>query len=252
MYKSLSWDGQVEVGDYAMKTDKDTVSLELLRNSDTVRVVMLSGDKWFKSKYPYDKSWLHLSPEIGYINLEQHDKTDNAPAMSDLKDTKAIIIDLRGYPKSYQIYDLIGNYFYPDNKVFTLGLLPVLTMPGYCKFDAINIGTANPNYYSGQVLILIDGYTYSQAEYTAMCLQALSNSITIGSHTAGTDGDRIFVYFPGSVSTRISSWAVLYPDGSETQRVGINIDIPVTRTLDDIKSGTDRILQTAIEYADAL
>jgi len=40
---------------------------------------------------------------------------------------------------------------------------------------------------------------------------------------------------------------VYYPDGSETQRVGIKIDIPIKPTIAGIKAGRDELLEKAFE-----
>ena len=45
----------------------------------------------------------------------------------------------------------------------------------------------------------------------------------------------------------ISGIGVYYPDGTETQRVGIVPDIEVKSTIEGIKKGKDELLEKAIE-----
>ncbi|WP_206367765.1 hypothetical protein [Sphingobacterium chungjuense] len=45
----------------------------------------------------------------------------------------------------------------------------------------------------------------------------------------------------------ISGIGVYYPDGTETQRVGVAPDIEVKPTIDGIKAGRDELLEKAIE-----
>jgi len=45
----------------------------------------------------------------------------------------------------------------------------------------------------------------------------------------------------------ISGSGVYYPDGTETQRVGIVPDIEVKPTIEGIKNGKDELLEKAIE-----
>lgn len=45
----------------------------------------------------------------------------------------------------------------------------------------------------------------------------------------------------------ISGIGIYYPDGTETQRVGIVTDIEVKPTIDGIKAGRDELLEKAIE-----
>ena len=45
----------------------------------------------------------------------------------------------------------------------------------------------------------------------------------------------------------ISSIGIYYPDGGETQRIGIVPDIEVKPTIDGIRNGKDELLEKAIE-----
>jgi C-terminal processing protease CtpA/Prc len=68
----------------------------------------------------------------------------------------------------------------------------------------------------------------------------------IGSTTAGADGDVSSFALPGNLRTMISGNGVYYPDGRETQRVGIVPDIEVKPTLQGIRAGRDEVLEKAI------
>ena len=41
---------------------------------------------------------------------------------------------------------------------------------------------------------------------------------------------------------------VYYPDGSETQQVGIKIDEIITPTIQSVREGRDIVLEKALEY----
>ena len=54
--------------------------------------------------------------------------------------------------------------------------------------------------------------------------------------------------FEGFVSeTMITGIGVYYPDGTETQRVGIIPDIEVKPTIEGVKAGRDELLEKAME-----
>jgi C-terminal processing protease CtpA/Prc len=53
---------------------------------------------------------------------------------------------------------------------------------------------------------------------------------------------------PENLYTMISGIGVYYPDGTETQRVGIIPDIEVTRTIHGVKEMRDELLERAIEF----
>lgn len=46
----------------------------------------------------------------------------------------------------------------------------------------------------------------------------------------------------------ISGIGVYYPDGRETQRIGIVPDIEVKPTIKGVKAGKDEVLEYAVEY----
>ena len=55
------------------------------------------------------------------------------------------------------------------------------------------------------------------------------------------------IMLPGGLRTMISGIGIYYPDGSETQRVGIVPDIKIEPTVEGIKNGKDEVLEKAIE-----
>ncbi|WP_428025383.1 hypothetical protein, partial [Arcobacter sp.] len=75
------------------------------------------------------------------------------------------------------------------------------------------------------------------------------NVITIGSQTAGADGDVVTFKYLGGYKTTFSGIGLLYPDGSETQRKGIKIDIKIKPTINGLRQGRDEVLERAIELA---
>src|SRR5690606_31049474 len=95
---------------------------------------------------------------------------------------------------------------------------------------------------------LVNEFSVSQSEYTAMAFRAGKNTTIMGSTTAGADGNVSEIWLPGGLRTMISGIGVYYPDGTETQRVGIIPDIEVKPTIDGIRNGRDEPLEKAIEF----
>jgi len=183
---------------------------------------------------------------IGYINAGYFITSNTAEMMNTLKNTKGIIIDMRLYPNELMFY-LTYGYFTNIAKDFTKFGQTNATTPGvlYCY----NRSTAySPNYstYSGKVVIIVNESTQSQGEFTTMQLQTIPGSITIGSQTAGADGNVSSFLLPGNIETTISGLGVYYPDGTETQRVGIRVDLEVKPTIAGIKEGRDELYEKAV------
>lgn len=105
----------------------------------------------------------------------------------------------------------------------------------------------NPTYYKGQIIILINEETQSQAEYTTMALRTAPNAIVIGSTTAGADGNMSWIDLPGGIRTGISGIGIYYPNGDETQRVGIIPDIELKPTIKAFMQGRDELLEKALK-----
>ena len=104
--------------------------------------------------------------------------------------------------------------------------------------------------YKGKLVVLINEVSQSQAEYTAMAFRAGDNTTIVGSTTAGADGNVSLIHLPGGLRTMISGIGVYYPDGTETQRIGIVPDVVVTPTIEGVKKGEDELLMKAVEIID--
>lgn len=196
------------------------------------------------------KTWEILEGNIGYVNLEEEAvMLEDLPIMmEELHTTKAIIFDLRNYPEF--IWDELVGYLNKEKKVAARYTQPDLTYPGrFVWLNADSIGKVNRSPYPGKVLILMDEGTQSRAESFVMALQTVEGAITIGRQTSGADGNISDFTFFDDKTTWITGLGVFYPDGRETQRIGIVPDVPVPLTVEDVKIGRDAILEKAIEIA---
>jgi C-terminal processing protease CtpA/Prc len=120
--------------------------------------------------------------------------------------------------------------------------------PGMFLFNTtISVGRKNPDYFKGKVVIIVNETTQSSAEYHSMAFRKAPKAIVIGSTTAGADGNVSQFYLPGGIRTMISGIGVYYPDGTETQGVGILPEIEIKPALKGIIASKDEPLEKAIE-----
>lgn len=187
-----------------------------------------------------------LENNIGYITLQTIKKDDPAKIMQKFAKTKGIIIDIRNYPANFVPYSL-GTYFVKEKTPFVKLTAPNYQNPGEFNMKPPLDIPAIENRYQGKVVVLVNEKTQSQAEFTTMALQAGENTQVLGSTTAGADGNVSSIPLPGGVFTSISGLGVYYPDGSETQQVGVSIDVEVKPTIAGIRAGRDELLEAAIE-----
>jgi C-terminal processing protease CtpA/Prc len=187
-----------------------------------------------------------LDNNIGYVDMGII-KPRNIPAMIEtLKSTKAIVFDMRNYPN--ETFADISQFLNSEEKEFAIYIRPYYTYPGRFIWDGKSkSGSANKDNYKGKVIVLLNEKSISQAEWTAMCFQAAGNTTIIGSQTAGADGNVSQFDFEG-FHTLFSGIGVFYPDGKETQRIGIVPDIEVKPTIKGIQEGKDEVLDRAIQF----
>ncbi|MEI8006469.1 MAG: T9SS type A sorting domain-containing protein [Bacteroidota bacterium] len=214
------------------------------------------GDSWFAGYYPNDTlgnaKWKKWNCNIGYVNMGKLLTSDVITMYSALKNTTAIIFDIRNYPKDESPWS-IGNLIYPDHRSFVKLALPNIYYPGTCYWYHDFLGqNNNTNYYQGKVIILCNQETQSAAEYSCMILRAMPNSVVIGSQTAGTDGDCSFFNLSWEIQTGFTSLGVYYPNGDSTERIGIVPDSIVYPTSAGIRQGRDEVLEKALQAAGCL
>ncbi|MDZ4666854.1 MAG: S41 family peptidase [bacterium] len=176
-----------------------------------------------------------MNGNIGYVNLGLLKPKQTRKCLRELKDTRAIIFDVRNYPNGTMYR--IAKFTYPN--LFFPGVY-YFTKPYYC-------GKKKKHPYAGKVVLLFNETTQSHAEFALMGLQTAPNVISIGSETAGADGNVSSVVFPGNYKTKMTGIGVYYPGGRETQRIGIIPDIEVKPTLEGIKLHKDEVLEKALQ-----
>ncbi|MEO0570733.1 MAG: S41 family peptidase [Bacteroidota bacterium] len=237
---------------------------ELLRSQDSVLTLTyesegvvskhqlkLYGDKelnryrWYK-KEPNEKSYRWLDSDIGYITLKNIKDSDIEPIQNNFLNAKGIVIDIRNYPSFFVVFEL-GQFFINRPTAFARFSRANKNTPGEFILDKRVTIFPGKNRFKGKLVILVNELSQSQSEFTAMAFRAAPNCIIIGSTTAGADGNVSRIGLPGAMGSMISGIGVHYPDGSETQRIGIVPDIEIKPTIEGIKNGRDELLEKAIE-----
>lgn len=240
------------------------ISADLLRsNSNNIKIEFVSGNSKPQTKtlklYPKDsldiyrwyrksdgKSFKMLDNNIGYVTLQTIKEDDIAQIKDEFKNTKGIIIDIRNYPSTFVPFSL-GSYFVSSSTPFVKFTNGNVDNPGEFTFTSNLEIPSQGKTYKGKLVVLVNELSQSQAEYTSMAFRAGDNTTIIGSTTAGADGNVSAIMLPGGLRTMISGIGVNYPNGGETQRIGIVPDIEVHPTIEGIRQGKDKLLEKAIE-----
>jgi hypothetical protein len=232
---------------WLMRHQNENALLTIKREKSFVRIPVRCAERniYYNNNYQ-EKLGFRLMGDIGYIFPAKLKEKDYEEIRKTFSGTKGIIIDLRCYPSVFMPVTY-SNWFKSGITPFAkIGMMD-FSVPGGIKkpFDISN-GSESSDHYKGKLVILVNSKTLSQSEWSTMAFQSIQGTIVVGSQTAGSDGDVSAITLPGNIQTAISGLGVYYPDGGETQVVGIRIDVPVTPTIAGIKSGRDELLERAI------
>ncbi len=251
-------------------TQLSRIAANLLRTNDTVvnlkikrsgveKEISVKALPWAKAMVKENEnepSFKMLSSDIAYIHPGKLAVKSLDSIMKIALKSKAIIIDMRTYPKETMFTTEIANYLFGKASDFCKMTRGSVTTPGKFSYlsdsymENLKIGKDTSDYYKGKLIVLANESTQSFAEMTLMAFKARPNTTIIGSQTAGADGNVTPpIILPGNIRTVFTGIGMYHLDGSETQRIGIVPDIEVKPTILGIKNGQDEVLESAIGFA---
>ncbi len=215
------------------------ITIQRVSYTDYTKLTAKTGPVWKKIN---EGSKIYGYVDMGRLQISEIDSMFN-----DLRNTDAIIFDIRNYPE-VSIYNMAYYLFNGPIHIadFTV---PDVTYPGTLYwYHQYSLSGDYTKTYDKNIFILMDENTQSAAEYTIMGLEQYPKAITIGSQTAGADGNVSFIYLPGGIITYFTGMGTFYPDHTQTQRIGIVPDVYVYPTIEGIREGKDEVLNAALNY----
>ena len=189
-----------------------------------------------------------LDNDIAYVNhglLTEEIMLKNLDA---LEKTKGIIIDGRNYPKEFLVFKVTPHLLNSSKEFVMFSKTSFHRLGEFAFSPSLKVGGDNPNPYKGKIAILMNEETQSSAEYHIMAYQQAEKAKIFGSQTAGADGNTSGFTLPGGLYSYITGIGVFYPDGKETQRIGLIPDVEIKPTIKGIRKGKDEVLEKALEY----
>ncbi|MCE9669942.1 S41 family peptidase [Myxococcus stipitatus] len=194
------------------------------------------------------ESFKLLEGNIGYVDLTKLEAGEVAEAMKKLQTTRAIVFNLRGYPRS-------GNsalWPYLNVKGAKVGVrfeVPVVAGSKLVHGRMVlmdDLPTADVPVYRGRVVTLIDENAISAAETVGLNLEATCGTTFVGSPTAGANGDMTNAVLPGNIWLTFTGMDTRHADGSQLQRKGLTPHVSVRPTVAGIRAGRDEVLERAL------
>lgn len=245
-------------GSYAtLLTAKNEACVEYVRGGKTYTTMISSvdGSKFVNRRFSSQNTstkpeFKKVAGGIGYINISNLTCKDEQDLENFLASCDKLIIDLRAYPAEYDVlHKLLPTFFFSQAREAAEVLLPQAHRPGgFIRTTVSTRKTSDPDkLYKGKVVLLVNAHSQSMSEYFTMFLQTIPGSVTVGSQTAGADGDVTRIQLPYA-SFNITGAGICYPDGTNAQRNGVKIDKVVEPSAEGMIRGVDEQLQAAIDY----
>ena len=219
---------------YTVIRDGDTMmSFRKFRKALYSSGIRQSTLTWFRGKelQPFDV----IDDSTAYIHAEDISAYDFRKCLK----YDRLIVDLRNYPMNASLMWLMS--LMPSSSPIALAVTPDIMRPGLFTRRISDMTGRGRR----RIVLLVDSRTQSASEYLVMQMQRSPQVTTVGSMTAGADGNVVRLSLPGDFVFQIGGARVEYPDGGQCQRSGVRIDHLVPQKVDDIAAGTD----TQIEYA---
>jgi len=218
-----------------------------------VRVKRQSAN--YKLLYPHRSGEVFrlIKDEIGYVDLERLPPGQVDAMFEKFKQTKAIIMDMRGYPQgtAWSIAPRLGEKRSPVAAQFRTNLVSAESTEGGHVNSLLfeqRIPAGSSWRYLGKTVMLIDERAISQSEHSGLFYKTANDTVFIGGPTTGANGDVTWFTVPGGIRINFSGHDVRWPDGRQLQRVGLKPDVEVLPTIAGIRAGRDEVLEKAVAY----
>jgi C-terminal processing protease CtpA/Prc len=187
---------------------------------------------------------------IYYMDLDKIRMNEIQMKMPELEKAKAIICDLRGYPRSN--HGFISHLLKQDDTSGAWLKVPRIIYPDYQKVSYRESGwklkKAAPH-LTAKMIFIVNGMSISYAESFLSLIEHYKLATIIGESTGGTNGNVNSIMLPGAYRITWTGSRVVKHDGSRHHGVGIIPHIRLKRTIDAIKQGRDEFLEAAIKLA---
>lgn len=206
-----------------------------------------SRDNFTKEFTEHGPAFRVLPGNVGLVHLGRLKAAQVPEVFAQLKGTRALVLDLRGYPQG--VVPAMAPYLNTQHAtVSDIALWNVLE--GASQDMHFQMRQAVPQaevpVYHGRTVTLIDERTISQAESAGLILEAVNGTTFVGSPTAGADGDITDFSLPGGITFLFSGAEIRHANGAQLQCLGIQPHLQVRPTLQGLQAGRDEVLEAAL------
>ncbi|RZK54753.1 MAG: peptidase S41 [Pedobacter sp.] len=197
-------------------------------------------------KTPEQAKIKKLEEGIYYVNIGNTEMKDITAMLPEFTKAKAIICDLRGYPRNN--HDLISYLLTKKDKDEWM-FVPKIISPDYEKVTYNGMGwemTPKTPHISAKIIFITGGGAVSYAESYMGFIKHYKLATIVGQPTAGANGDVNAFTLPGSYSIRFTGLKVKLHNGGQMFSLGIKPDVFVNQTISGVSAGRDEYLEKAL------
>jgi C-terminal processing protease CtpA/Prc len=203
-------------------------------------------------QHPPHETFCVLPEGYGYFDLVALTQGQVGAAFEKVKDTPALIMDMRGYPKgtAWAICSRLTDKRMTMAR-FSRAYLTTPDPDEHTSYGFDQIIQPSPLWkYTGKIVVLIDDRAISQSEHSCLGFEeaAKGRIAFVGSPTTGANGDVTNCVLPGGIRVGFSGHDVRHADGRQLQRIGITPDIAVEPTVKGLLEGKDEVLDAAVQH----
>lgn len=190
---------------------------------------------------------------IGYLMIaawnEQVDPNVIGMAITELMDTKAMVIDARPNAGGDETLALqVAAWFVEGTRTYAKNRYRERAgKDGFGRVLERQItGNGENRRYAGPIVVLTSRYVMSSNESFVMMLRQAPDCVVVGQNTFGSSGNPKPVDLGNGVTALIPSWQDLQLDGTPFEGVGLAPDVAVACTARDLET-RDPILERGLE-----
>ena len=226
-----------QVAQYIKGALNETVTLVISRDGNKLTKKIKRAEIKVKTvecaKLDKDTGYIHI---ISFIGNDTPIEFINA--MNKIKDTKGLILDLRGNTGGlFQNAVFVSNLFLKSgNIVSVIGRDGLSSSYGVQKGEFV---------YDKPLVVLVDGDSASASEIVSGALKDNNRAKIVGTKTFGKGVVQKIYALPNQMGMNLTIAKYLTPSGRDINEKGIEPDYEVTFTRDDVNKNFDRQLEFA-------
>jgi carboxyl-terminal processing protease len=192
--------------------------------------------------------WGRTADGVGYVYIGSFaDGTwgyDLDPVLAALRDVRALIVDVRhnGGGSTTPADAILGRFLRAERPA------PPMFRHGQPQ-AARSLYPRGPFTWQKPVVLLIDGVSFSAAEYFADALRQEPIVTVVGRATGGGGGNYGYYPLPSGTRLRLPWQEFRRLDGQEIEWTGVSPDLEVVQDPDHLAAGKDDQLEAALALA---